>query len=227
MTMRWRACSSYELPDALLRLLRRGPAADPIDDSFPDDAPSGNPGDYVGPQGPVLGIVLLRDLESLNEEVGDPEEGGEKRVVVARNTVDPRPPAAPTFLGAVVDSVPQGFRNPAPPRTPKEKQSKGQHLLTLTFLSRLAALGAGAPLAVKRSTRVPTPSVRLWPFPDHAGRSAPPASKTGSPSTGVTARQATKGGAEPPLRPGGEAGVPSTRRERLPHSERPSERVVE
>ena len=41
MTMRWRAGSSHQLPDALSRLPRPGPVADPIDDSFPDDATSG------------------------------------------------------------------------------------------------------------------------------------------------------------------------------------------
>ncbi|CAN0258752.1 unnamed protein product, partial [Laminaria digitata] len=49
MTMRWRAGSSHQLPDALSRLLRPGPASDSIDYSFPDDATSGNLGDYVGP----------------------------------------------------------------------------------------------------------------------------------------------------------------------------------
>ena len=33
MTMRWRAVSAHQLPDALFRLLRPGPAADTIDDS--------------------------------------------------------------------------------------------------------------------------------------------------------------------------------------------------
>ena len=53
MTMRWRAGSSHQLPDALPRSLRPGPAADSIDDYFPNDATSGEPSDYVGPQRPV------------------------------------------------------------------------------------------------------------------------------------------------------------------------------
>ena len=49
MTMRWRAGSSHQLPDALSRLLQPSPAADSIDN--PDHATFGESGDYVGPQG--------------------------------------------------------------------------------------------------------------------------------------------------------------------------------
>ena len=135
------------------RLPRPGPAADPIDDSFPDDATSGNPGDYVGPQGSVLDGVLLRDLEPLKEGVVDPGGGGEKRVVLARNTVDPRPPkplplkprrpAAPSLLGAIVDSVPQVFRNAAPPRPPEDEATRGQQILTLPSHERARRTGSG------------------------------------------------------------------------------------
>ena len=43
MTIRWRTGSSHQLPDALSRLLRPGPATNPIDDSFLDDATSDEP----------------------------------------------------------------------------------------------------------------------------------------------------------------------------------------
>ena len=90
--MRWRAVSSHQLPDALSRLPRPGPAADPIDDSFPDDATSGELGDYVGPQGPVLEGVLLKDLEPLKEGMVDPGGARERRVGVTINTANPRLP---------------------------------------------------------------------------------------------------------------------------------------
>ncbi|CAN0583744.1 unnamed protein product, partial [Laminaria digitata] len=109
----------------------------------------------------------------------------------------------------------------ASPRTPEGEEARSQQLLTLPFHDRFAALGAGAPVAVRRSARVPTPSVRLRQLPDHAGRSAPLPS-----TTGATARRATTGRAEPAPRRSGSTKVPPTRREGLPHSERPPERAV-
>ena len=113
MTMRWRAGSAHQLPDALSRLLRPGPAADPIDDSFPDDATSGKPSDYVGPQGPVLDGFPLKELEPAKEGVVDPGGVREKRVAIATYAATPcvskplspnprplnsRPPIAPSLL---------------------------------------------------------------------------------------------------------------------------------
>lgn len=124
MTFRRRAGSSYQLPDASFRRLRPGPAADPIDDSFPEDvASSGELGGYVGPQGPVFDGLLLKDLESVLEGIVNPGGRREKTVVITTNTAGPRPPitrllkprpsAAPSLLVAIVDSVPQVFQNVA------------------------------------------------------------------------------------------------------------------
>lgn len=50
-TMRWRAGSFHQLPGSWSLLLRPGPAADPTDDIFPNDATSGEPDACVGPKG--------------------------------------------------------------------------------------------------------------------------------------------------------------------------------
>ena len=163
MTMRWRAGSSHQLPDALSRLPRPGPAADPIDDSFPDDATSGELGDYVGPQGPVLEGVLLKDLEPLKEGMVDPGGARERRVGVTMNTANPRltktrpkprpqkshSPDALSLLGAIVDSVPQMCQSTTTARTTEEEGARDGQMLTLSFHDRFAALGAGAPVAVR------------------------------------------------------------------------------
>ena len=86
MTIRWRAGSSYQLPDALSRLLRPGPAADAIDDSFPDDVTFGEPDAYVGP--PVLNRFPLRELEPSKEGVADPGGIREKRVMITPHATE-------------------------------------------------------------------------------------------------------------------------------------------
>lgn len=73
--IRWRAGSSHSIPDALARLLWPGPAADPMDDYFPDDAFSGERCDHVGPQEPIIEGILLKDLAPLEEGVLDPGGG--------------------------------------------------------------------------------------------------------------------------------------------------------
>lgn len=75
MNMRLSADSTHQLPDAFSCLCRPGPAADSIDDSFPVDTTSGERGDYVGPQGPVLEGILLKTLEPLKERVVGPGAG--------------------------------------------------------------------------------------------------------------------------------------------------------
>ena len=63
MTMTWRLGTSHHLPDALTRLPRPDAADDLIDDSFPDNASSGNPTDCVGLRGPIRDGQLLSVLE--------------------------------------------------------------------------------------------------------------------------------------------------------------------
>ncbi|CAN0000870.1 unnamed protein product, partial [Pylaiella littoralis] len=50
------------LPDALSRSPHSAEPQDDLDDSFPDDATSKAPSDYVGPQGPTLDGVPLVNL---------------------------------------------------------------------------------------------------------------------------------------------------------------------
>lgn len=89
MVMRWRAGTSHHTPDALSRLLRPGPAAEPIVDYFPDDATSGERSDYVGPQGLVLSEIALNDLEPLEEGGANAGGGRERRVGVRPAEVTP------------------------------------------------------------------------------------------------------------------------------------------
>ena len=196
MTMRWRAGSSHQLPDALSRLPRPGPAADPIDDSFPDDTTSRERDDYEGPQGPVLGGVLLKDQGPLKEGVVDPGGAREKRVGVTMNTANPRlakprPSDAPSLPGTIVESVPQACRNTAAAQTPEEEGVRDGLMLTPSFHDSCAALRAGAPVAVRQSTRVLTASVRLQPLPEPITRTVPTTSgSTGPQSTRANARRA-------------------------------------
>ena len=95
MTIRWRAGSSHQLSDALSRLLRPGPAANPIDDSFPDDATSDEPDAHIEPQGPVLKGFPLRELEPSKEGVVNSGGMREKRVAITPHATEimPTPPA--------------------------------------------------------------------------------------------------------------------------------------
>ena len=141
------------------------------------------------------------------EGVVKPGGGHEKIVAVTTNTADlsppktrslkPRPPAVPSLLAAIVDSVPQLCQNVPAGHVPEEGCVGNKQLLTLPFHDGFAALGADAPVAVRRSTRVPTPSVRLRPLPDHAGQREPRSQiSTAAPgSTGVPSTRATSGGA--------------------------------
>ena len=137
----------------------------------------------------------------------DPWGGRGKRIAIAVNAADltppktrppkPRLPAVLSLLAAIVDSVPQLCQNAAAAQAPEEGGVGEKQLLTLPFHDSFAVLGGGAPVAVGRSMRVPTPSVRLRPFPDHAGRqgagsrTAPAAPG----STGVPSTRAIAGGA--------------------------------
>ena len=172
MTIQWRAGSSHQLPGALSRLLRPGLAADPVDDSVPDDATSGEPDAYVRPQGPVLNGLPLRELEPSKEGVVDPGGMREKRVAITPHatgscsqeprTPRPRPPPAPSLLGGVVDSIPQTRRGAVLLPTSVEEGLTDRQLGTLAFYDRLATVGVGTlAVALRRSTRASAPSVRL------------------------------------------------------------------
>ena len=160
MTIRWRAYSSHQLPDALSRLLRPGPTADAIDDSFPDDATSGEPDAYVGPQGPVLNGFPLRELEPSQEGVVDPGGMHEKRGMITPyatelcsrkpRTPRTRPPPTPSPLGAVVDSIPQARRGAVSLQTSGGEGLTDRQLGTLAFHDRLASVEVGTPAVALR-----------------------------------------------------------------------------
>ena len=112
---------------------------------------------------PVLEGVLLKDLEPLKEGMVDPGGARERRVGVSMNTANPRltktrpkprplkshSPDAPSLLGAIVDSVPQICQSTTTTRTTEEEGTRDGQMLTLSFHDRFAALGAGAPVAVR------------------------------------------------------------------------------
>ena len=102
----------------------------------------------------------------------------------------------PSLLGAIVDSVSQICQNAAAAKAPEEGGVGDKQLLTLPFHDRFAALGAGVPVAVRKSARVPTPSVQLRSLPDHAGRrgAGSRAAPAAPGSTGVPSTRATAGG---------------------------------
>eukprot|EP00903_Cladosiphon_okamuranus_P015718 g14508.t3 len=66
--MVWKAGVEHVLPDTLSRLPYSAEPQEDVDDSFPDDATSKAPSDYVGPQGPKLDGVPLADLEPFAPE---------------------------------------------------------------------------------------------------------------------------------------------------------------
>ena len=145
----------------------------------------------------------------------------------------PRPPTAPSLIGAIIDSVLQLCQNATTAQTPEEEGVRDKQLLTLPFHDRFAALGVGAPVAVRRSAWVFTPSVRLRPLADHAARpgpgsrtaSAAPGS-TGPPATRVTTGAGATGRAGTAAPPGDSARTLSTGRGGGTLSERPPERAV-
>ena len=104
----------------------------------------------------------------------------EKRVRVTINTANPhlpkprpqksRPSDAPSLLGTIVDSIPQACQNTAAVQMPEEEGARDGQMLTLSFHDGFAALRAEAPVAVRRSTRVIKPSVRLQPLPESITR---------------------------------------------------------
>ena len=90
--------------------------------------------------------------------------------------------------------VPQMCQSTTTARTTEEEEARDGQMLTLSFHDRFAALGAGAPGVVRRSTRVLTPSVRLRPLPESITRTVQTTSgSTGPPTTRATARRAPPG----------------------------------
>lgn len=158
----------------------------------------------------------MSDLEPLKEAVVDPGGGREKGIGFMTNTINspspkpplpkphppkPCPPAAPSLLGAIVHSVPQILQGTIAPQAPGEEGTRYGQMLAPPFHERFPALGAGAPVAVRRSARVLSPSVRLRPLPDQVRRPVPIArtaqttpGTARSWSVGATARRATTGG---------------------------------
>lgn len=65
--MVWKSGVEHVLPDTLSRLPHSEEPQEDVDDSFPDDATSKSPSDYVEPQGPTYG-VRLADLEPFSPE---------------------------------------------------------------------------------------------------------------------------------------------------------------
>ena len=55
----------------------------------------------------------------------------------------------PSLLGAIVDSIPQMCQCTTTAQTTEEKGARDGQMLTLSFHDRFAALGAGAPVAVR------------------------------------------------------------------------------
>ena len=145
----------------------------------------------------------------------DPEGMGEKSVLIMPHatascsqelcTPRPRPPPAPSLLGAVVGSVPQTCRGAVSLQTSGEGGLTDRQLGTLAFHDRLDAVGLGTPaVALRRSTRASGPSFRFRPLPNHVARAvrasraaSAPSFHTGSassPSTGVAGQRSSGGG---------------------------------
>ena len=151
---------SHQLPGALSRLLRPGPAADPINDLFSEDPTFSEPDAYVGPQGPVLKGSPLRELESSKAGVVDSGGRREKRVKITPHatkpcsqkprTPRPRPPPAPLLLGAVFDNIPLTHRGVVSLQTSGKEGLNVRHLGTLAFHDMLAAVGMGTPAVALR-----------------------------------------------------------------------------
>eukprot|EP00752_Nemacystus_decipiens_P015070 g13425.t1 len=76
----WKSGVEHVLPDTLSRLPHSTEPQHDTDDSFPDDATSGAPSDYVGPRGPTLEGVPLADVETFSPDEPD--------VVMVTNDVD-------------------------------------------------------------------------------------------------------------------------------------------
>ena len=175
------------VPPAPGCIVSPGLGADPVDDTFPDDATSGEPDAYVGSQGPVLNGFPSRELEPSKEGVVDPGGMREKRVMITPHatrscsqksrTPRPHPPLAPSRLGAVVDSTLQTRRGAVFLQKSGEEGLADRQLGTLAFQDRLAAVGVGTPaVAFRRSTGASAPPVRLRPLADnvaHAVRAPP------------------------------------------------------
>ena len=184
MIMKWRPGTSHQLPDALSRLLRPGAAGDSIDDSFPDDTPSGNPTDYVGPRGPFLDGQLLNHLEPFKEGVVDSGGVREKHVVREKSLTSPR---TPSMLSAIVDSIPRAVAALDPLPGQCDDLTSGAQLATLLFHDRLATVEAdGVVLPVRRSSRARALYVSFMPLPEAPARSHCPVRDVHSPSKSRT-----------------------------------------
>ena len=122
----------------------------------------------MGAQGPVVVYFLRKDLGPVLEGRGGGGGGGQ-RVAIATNTADLSPPrtrplkprtrAVPSLLGAVVDSVPHLCQNVAAAQAPEGGCVGENRLLPLPSHDEIDALGAGGPVAVKKSNGCP---LRRW-----------------------------------------------------------------
>eukprot|EP00752_Nemacystus_decipiens_P017631 g15802.t1 len=114
IVMVWKSGVEHVLPDTLSRLPHSAAPQHDIDDSFPDDATSGAPSDYVGPRGPTLDGVPLADLETFSPDEPD--------VVMVTNDVDEPMIASlqalPFASCASLESQPAGLRRSGRSRAP-------------------------------------------------------------------------------------------------------------
>ena len=151
ITMVWKSGVEHVLPDTLSRLPHSVEPQENVDDSFPDDATSAAPSDYVGSQGPTLDGVRLADLEPFapdNDVVMHPADPDVHMISALQ--------ALPFASCASLETT--GLRRSTRPRVPSKRlRAPGEPPIPLPDLRELAEHRSYTPTEI--DSIVATPSV--------------------------------------------------------------------